>query len=462
MLVMPADAGATMNESRMLCADTFSQLFENQEIKQMMNYIEAENYLNDIPKFSKKTTPENSKAILKVLGNPEKQQRFIHVAGTNGKGSVCAFTAQALQDNGYKVGLFTSPHLVRINERFKINGQDIDDETMLKAFHQVYDLFQGGHPELVHASYFEFIFLMGMLIFSWAGVDYTVLEVGLGGRMDATNVIEKPEVCVIASISLDHTEFLGNTTAEIAFEKAGIIKPGVPVIFDANDEAAAAVISERAKELNSPAYPVSRDDLVITCADNDGVSYCFKDSGFDDTEYHVQSVATYQAMNSALALTALKVAFPGLKNLKQSIARTRWGGRMEQILPGVYLDGGHNADGIAKFLETAHRLSCAGKKYLMFSVVVEKDYDKMIAELCEKSDFSGIVLAQMESYRALDVQEMYDTFIAHTKAPVVMKTSVAEGLKEALKMKGAEDILFIAGSLYLVGEVKEALAGLKE
>ena len=187
MLVMPADAGATMNESRMLCADTFSQLFENQEIKQMMNYIEAENYLNDIPKFSKKTTPENSKAILKVLGNPEKQQRFIHVAGTNGKGSVCAFTAQALQDNGYKVGLFTSPHLVRINERFKINGQDIDDETMLKAFHQVYELFQGGHPELVHASYFEFIFLMGMLIFSWAGVDYTVLEVGLGGRMDATH-----------------------------------------------------------------------------------------------------------------------------------------------------------------------------------------------------------------------------------------------------------------------------------
>ena len=428
----------------------------------MMNCIEMENYLNDIPRFSKKTTPENTKAILKTLGNPEAGQHFIHVAGTNGKGSVCAFTAQALQDNGYKVGMFTSPHLVHINERFKINGQNIDDETMLKAFHQVYELFQGGHPELVHASYFEFIFLMGMLIFAWEGVDYTVLEVGLGGRMDATNVIEKPDVCVIASISLDHTEFLGNTTAEIAYEKAGIIKPGVPVVYDANDEAASAVIAAQAEKLGAPAYPVSRDDLEITCADNDGVAYRFKNREYDTTEYRVRSVATYQAMNSALALTALQVAFPGLKDLAQSIGKTQWGGRMEQILPGVYLDGGHNADGIAKFLETAHRLTCPGKKYLMFSVVVEKDYDKMIAELCEKSDFSGIVLAQMESYRALNVQEMYDTFVEHTNAPVTATSSVAEGLREALKLKGEEDILFIAGSLYLVGEVKEALAGISQ
>lgn len=426
----------------------------------MMTYTEAENYLNDIPRFSKKTTPENTRAILAALGHPEAEQRFIHVAGTNGKGSVCAFTAQALMDNGYKVGMFTSPHLVRINERFKINGQDIDDETMLKAFHQVYELFRGGHPELVHASYFEFIFLMGMLIFSWEKVDYTVLEVGLGGRMDATNVVEKPEVCVIASISLDHTEFLGDTPAQIASEKAGIIKAGVPVVYDANDGDAAAVIAAKAVEMGSPAYPVCREDLEITRADNDGVAYQFKNKAFDETEYCVRSVATYQAMNSALALTALKVAFPGLKDLDKSIAKTQWGGRMEQVLPGIYLDGGHNADGIAKFLETAHRLTCPGKKYLMFSVVVEKDYDKMIAELCEKSDFAGIVLAQMESYRALDVKEMYDTFIRHTSAPVTACESVETGLKKALEIKGQEDILFIAGSLYLVGEIKEALKSL--
>jgi len=428
----------------------------------MMTYIEAENYLNDIPRFSKKTTPENTKAILAALGHPEKGQKFIHVAGTNGKGSVCAYTAQALEDNGYKVAMFTSPHLVRINERFKINGQDIDDETMLKAFHQVYDLFQGSHPELVHASYFEFIFLMGMLIFAWEKVDYTVLEVGLGGRMDATNVIEKPEICVIASISLDHTEFLGNTTAEIAAEKAGIIKAGVPVVYDANDEAAAAVIAAKAEEMGVSAYPVSRDDLEITRADNDRVTYHFKDKTFDETEYSVRSVATYQAMNSALALTALKVAFPGLKDLAASVGKTQWGGRMEQILPGVYLDGGHNADGIAKFLETAHRLTCPGKKYLLFSVVVEKDYDKMMAELCEKSDFAGIVLAQMESYRALDVKEMYDTFVKHTDVPVTACGSVEEGVKRALSLKGQDDLLFIAGSLYLVGEVKEVVKNLTD
>ena len=423
----------------------------------MMTYIEAEDYLNNIPKFSKKTTPENTKAVLAALGHPEAGQHFIHVAGTNGKGSVCAFSARALQDNGYKVGMFTSPHLVRLNERFKINGQDIDDETMLKAFHQVYELFQGGHPELVHASYFEFIFLMGMLIFAWEKVDYTVLEVGLGGRLDATNVIEKPDVCVIASISLDHTEFLGDTTAKIASEKAGIIKPGVPVVYDANDADAAAVIAAKAAELGSPAYPVSRGDLEITCADNNGVAFKFKDSSFDTEEYRVSFVATYQAMNAALALTAMRVAFPGLKNLKESVGHTQWSGRMEQVLPGVYLDGGHNADGIAKFLETAHRLTCPGKKYLLFSVVVEKDYDKMIAELCEKSDFAGIVLAQMESYRALNVKEMHETFLRHANVPVTACENVKAGLEKALALKGADDILFIAGSLYLVGEIKEAI-----
>lgn len=430
---------------------------QDQEIGQMMTYTEAENYLNNIPKFSKKTTPENTKAVLAALGHPEKAQKFIHVAGTNGKGSICAFSAQALQDNGYRVGMFTSPHLVRLNERFKINGQDIDDETMLKAFHQVYELFQGGHPELIHASYFEFIFLMGMLIFAWENVDYTVLEVGLGGRLDATNVIEKPDVCVIASISLDHTEFLGDTTAQIASEKAGIIKPGVPVVYDANDADAAAVIAARAAELGSPAYPVSREDIVITCADNNGVTFRFEDETIDTAEYRTAFVATYQAMNAALALTALRVAFPGLKNLQDAVARTQWSGRMEQILPGVYLDGGHNADGIAKFLETAERLICPGKKYLLFSVVVEKDYDKMIAELCEKSDFAGIVLAQMESYRALDVNKMYETFVRYTKATVTACENVEIGLKKALELKGEDDILFIAGSLYLVGEIKEAM-----
>lgn len=413
--------------------------------------------MNNIPKFSKKTTPENTKAILAALGHPEAGQRFIHVAGTNGKGSVCAFTAQALQDNGYKVALFTSPHLVRINERFKINGQDVDDETFLKSFHQVYELFQGGHPELVHASYFEFIFLMGMLIFSWAGVDYTVLEVGLGGRLDATNVIEHPQVCVIASISLDHTELLGDTVEQIAVEKAGIIKRGVPVVYDANDEKAAAVIAARAKEMDAPAYPVSLKDIEITRADNDGVAFRFKNGELDDGEYSVPFVASYQAMNASLALTALHAAFPGLTNLHASISHTRWSGRMEQILPGVYLDGGHNADGINKFLETAERLTCPGKKYLLFSVVVEKDYDRMIAELCEKSDFDGIVLVQMKTYRALDLQELYRTFKRHTTVPVIAAGAAADGLKKALEMKTDKDILFIAGSLYLVGEIKEAL-----
>lgn len=219
-----------------------------------MNYTEAVAYIDETPKFTTKNSLEHTKECLRRLGNPQDKFKVIHVAGTNGKGSTCAFITSILREAGYSCGLFTSPHLVEINERFQINEVNIDNETFLEAFHRVKKL----SDELVaegsyHPTYFEMLFLMGMVIFAEAGVDYVTLETGLGGRLDATTSVENPVACVIASISFDHTQYLGNTIEAIAGEKAGIIVPGVPVIYDGNNKSAAAVIRAKAEELGSPA-----------------------------------------------------------------------------------------------------------------------------------------------------------------------------------------------------------------
>lgn len=194
-----------------------------------MNYEEAVAYIEETPKFTKKNSLEHTKECLRRLGSPEKQFKVIHVAGTNGKGSTCAFITSVLREAGYSCGLFTSPHLVRINERFQINETEIDDETFLNAFEKVKHL----ADELVaegsyHPTYFEMLFLMGMVIFAEAGVDYVTLETGLGGRLDATTAVESPAACVITSISLDHMQYLGNTVGEIAGRRQGLLFPEFP------------------------------------------------------------------------------------------------------------------------------------------------------------------------------------------------------------------------------------------
>ena len=229
-----------------------------------MNYEEAVAYIDETPKFTKKNSLDHTKECLRRLGNPQDKFKVIHVAGTNGKGSTCAFLTSVLREAGYSCGLFTSPHLVEINERFQINEVNIDNDTFLKAFEKVKVL----ADELVaegsyHPTYFEMLFLMGMVIFADAGVDYVTLETGLGGRMDATTAVENPVACVITSISLDHMQYLGDTVAKIAGEKAGIIVPGVPVIYDGNDPDAAEVIRARAEELGSLERGVADDEVVL-------------------------------------------------------------------------------------------------------------------------------------------------------------------------------------------------------
>lgn len=213
-------------------------------------YEEAAAYIEEIPKFTKKHTLEHTKTFLKRLGNPAADRKIVHVAGTNGKGSVCAYLQAILMAEGKRTGFFTSPHLVSVNERIRVDNIQIDNETFLKVFRKVLKIVrQMVEDGIEHPSYFEFLFGMGMTAFAETDVEYIILETGLGGRLDATNAIDNPALAIITSISLDHTAILGDTIEKIAGEKAGIIKPGVPVFFDGSSKKAAEVIKAKASEL---------------------------------------------------------------------------------------------------------------------------------------------------------------------------------------------------------------------
>lgn len=431
-----------------------------------MNYVEAVAYIDETPKFTTKNSLEHTKECLRRLGNPQDKFRVIHVAGTNGKGSTCAFITSVLREAGYSCGLFTSPHLVEINERFQINEENIDDDTFMRAFDKVKKLSE----ELVaegsyHPTYFEMLFLMGMVIFAEAGVDYVTLETGLGGRLDATTSIENPVACVIASISFDHTQYLGNTIEAIAGEKAGIIVPGVPVIYDGNNKAAAAVIKKHAEELHSPAYEVCVEDTEVlqnTCA---GIDFSLKNTYYGDTVFEIPFVAKYQVMNSALALKTLEVMNQTLhipvETICRGIAKTRWQGRMEQVLPGVIVDGAHNEDGVAKFVETAVHFQKEYPLTLLFSAVDDKDYKDMIKTICDQIHFREVVVTQVGGYRKVPVETLAGIIRDMGYTNVHVYEEVPEALNEALRLKGEDGMLFCVGSLYLVGEIKAAIRRMK-
>ena len=338
-----------------------------------------------------KHPPEHTRELLSRLGNPQEGIKIIHVAGTNGKGSVCAYLNAMLLAGGKKTGLFTSPHLVRINERFQINGEDVSDEQFLDAFLKVekaakeYEAEGEGHP-----SYFETLFLMGMLIFKEAGVEYLVMETGLGGRLDATNVVEKPLACIITSISRDHTEYLGDTLEAIAGEKAGIIKAGVPVIYDASQPGPASVIAAKAKEMGSPAWPMEPSFYEMKTQSREGITFTFAYPGGEKAELAIPYVAKYQMMNASLAFYMMHILqdvhdIP--KNvLAEGLSKIKWPCRMEMAAPGVIIDGAHNEDGIAQFVSTAGYFAKENEITILFTAVADKHYHEMIGEICRSTE----------------------------------------------------------------------------
>lgn len=429
-----------------------------------MQYSDMVSYIADIPKFTKKHSLEHTRDFIRRLGNPCHERKIIHVAGTNGKGSVCAFMQAILLCEGKTVGFFTSPHLVKINERIQMNGQQISDENLLECFEKVKKVVDQMVEEgIEHPSYFEFLYGMGMLAFEESKVEYIILETGLGGRLDATNSFEHPIMTILTSIGLDHMGILGNTITEIAGEKAGIIKSNVPVVFDGSSDEASLVISRTAEEQGAPCRKIGKDAFEILEITDKQVAFSILNEYDKNTFWTVRGTGVYQAMNATLAVHAAKEVLGNPINeekWKQAIANVCWPGRMEEVLPGVILDGAHNLPAIERFVESLGWQKKEGKRVILFSAVEDKDYEQMIELLCTKSDADAYFVTKLADARGAGKEAMEQIFKDYTDKPVYVNESFEEVFSKALNEKGTSGRLYCLGSLYLVGELKELIGGL--
>ncbi|MBO5913271.1 MAG: bifunctional folylpolyglutamate synthase/dihydrofolate synthase, partial [Clostridia bacterium] len=310
-----------------------------------MNYTECLNYIHSLMRFGSRPGLERITELLNRLGDPQEKLNIIHVAGTNGKGSTCTFLSNVLRASGKKVGLYISPFVTVFNERIQINGQPISDDDLANYTERVKAVVERIPDDGCPITEFEFITAVAFLYFFEQGCDAVVLEVGLGGRLDATNVISKPKVSVIARIALDHTSILGNTEAEIAFEKCGIVKNGCPVVTTAdNIDEALEVIKQTAKERGCELKISNRNEAEILSSDIFGsnILWCGE-------EYRISLPGEHQVSNALNAVTAVKLAFPEitLENIKQGLSTTVFPARCEVISkePLVILDGSHNPNG---------------------------------------------------------------------------------------------------------------------
>lgn len=429
-------------------------------------YEEAAAYIEEIPKFTKKHTLEHTKTFLKRLGNPAADRKIVHVAGTNGKGSVCAYLQAILMAEGKRTGFFTSPHLVSVNERIRVDNIQIDNETFLKVFRKVLKIVrQMVEDGIEHPSYFEFLFGMGMTAFTETDVEYIILETGLGGRLDATNAIDNPALAIITSISLDHTAILGDTIEKIAGEKAGIIKPGVPVFFDGSSKKAAEVIKAKASELGVSCREVTKNAYEIQEVHRKYIAFSRRSAYDKDVIFQVPMCGCYQAMNAELALEASEYLLAGeeihMDRWKEALAELHWEGRMERVGAHITVDGAHNPGAMEAFVESVKALdeSERGEMVLLFSAVSDKKYDQMIEYLCENLDVKAYVVTQIEDERGVPAEELADVFRRYTDRPVYCKERLEDAVRTAMNERGETGEIYCLGSLYLVGMMKKLLAG---
>lgn len=434
-----------------------------------MTYLECVDYIHSIPKFTKKTELSNTIRLLDMLGIDRMGSRVIHVAGTNGKGSTCAFLAKILEEAGYKTALFTSPHLIDLEERIQINQVPIARDEFCTACEKVKEISEKMVKEgYCHPAYFEFLFGMAMFFFQKEQAEYLVLETGLGGRLDATNVFLKPLLTIITPISYDHMEILGNTLEKIAEEKAGIIKEGVPVVYWGEEEAVANVIERMAQKKHACIYKITEKDYKILKIHHKSIDFCMNCGYYGNSHFSLPFPAAYQAGNGALALAAaenLRTIQPiSAAVIQRAFAEVKWAGRMEEVLPGVFVDGAHNKAGIAAFMETVRKRPRKGKQVLLFSAVKEKELEPIVQELCREADFSGIVLTEIEGDRKTDLLFLQKIFSYYMKTETIQaKTSLPriigiadtkEALETAIAWKEENGTVFCVGSLYLVGQIK--------
>ncbi len=373
-----------------------------------MDYLE---YLYSLRKAGMKLGLERMEALIEALGRPDKDVKIVHVAGTNGKGSTSAFISSILHQAGYKVGLHMSPHLVKVNERFKINGIDIGDERLEELVWEVKKIIEEKNLEV---SFFEFITGLALLYFSKENVDYAVLEVGLGGRLDATNVVT-PEVAVITNVSFDHTKILGESLEEISFEKAGIVKKGIPTVLGEKNGVVEKICLEEESKLFIAEPFLGEIGLL----------------------------GEHQKKNAGVAAKVAELLSIGRDAIEEGLRNVEWKGRIQWVKEDFLVDGAHNVAGMKTFVEYLKNVE--GKKILLTGFSEGKDYRKMLELLMPL--FEKIVVTK-GSFKPVDpflVAEGFDVEVVEDLEDALVKVETFDGLKVCV------------GSLYLVGDVLKLL-----
>ncbi len=426
-----------------------------------MNYNEALEYIHGTKKFGSKLGLQNITELLRLLNNPEKGLKIIHIAGTNGKGSTSSFLSSILIKGNYKVGLFTSPYLEKFTERIRINFENIPDETLAeitqKVKEKVVEMTQNGFN---HPTEFEIVTAIAFEYYKQSNVDYVILEVGLGGRYDSTNIIDNPLASVITPISMDHVNILGDTLSKIAWEKAGIIKDDSLVISQAQKQEAEEVIVSVSKEKNSELIFVPTENIIYKKGNDYGSSFNFtyKDNIFNDLE--IQLVGKHQVYNASTALTTiLTLRERGLvdledEDIRNGIKNAIWPGRLEVLSrkPTFLIDGAHNLDGIQSLKKSLLDLFDYERLILGMGILGDKDVDNMVAELAGLGDV--VIITEPNIYRALKPNELADKVKLYNNNYIV-EEDIKNAVDKSFEIANENDLIVFAGSLYLIGDVRK-------
>ncbi|HXQ24838.1 MAG TPA: folylpolyglutamate synthase/dihydrofolate synthase family protein [Candidatus Acidoferrales bacterium] len=404
----------------------------------------------------------NTHILAEALGNPHRAAPCAHVAGTNGKGSTAAMLESILRAAGLRTGLYTSPHLERINERIRIIGEDISDEYFAAAWTSVHTTIESllaSGKLAAHPTYFECVTALAFVAFAEHGVNFAVYEVGLGGRLDSTNIVE-PEVAVITSIDFDHESFLGHSIAEIASEKAGIIKRGAWVVSSAERPEARAVIAERCKEMGARLVEV---DAAWRIEETHSTGGCYRAVVMASDSQERLSIepplpGRFQIRNALTAATAARLlaerGFPVTSDaIAQGIRTVRWPGRLERLCerPAVYLDGTHNPAGARELLKFWEENFAGRRILLVYGAMRDKAVDEIAGLLFPAADF--VFLTEPLQPRAISAPLLAE-MTGHLAKKSAVVRDPAEALEQAIEMASPEDAVFATGSLYLVGDLR--------
>jgi dihydrofolate synthase / folylpolyglutamate synthase len=387
--------------------------------------------------------------LLSLLGNPQNRFKSIIVGGTNGKGSTSATLASILSAAGYKTGLFTSPHLTYFSERFQINGERIPDATIEATLRKVKPV-----AEDVGASFFEIVTVLGCQLFADAGVSYAVMEVGMGGRFDATNALE-PELSIITGVSLDHTAYLGNTPEQIAFEKAGILRPHRLALTGATG-GALAVIQERANEEGSSLQVLDQDiHTTLHQVSWEGIDVTVS-SSFGEVSVHSPLLGLHQVRNVALAVTAAQAMKVPAEAIQSGVSQTKWAGRLEKLIYKnrlFLLDGAHNPEAAQVVKGTLTALNTSPVT-LLFGIAKDKDVTHVLETLEDVASHVILTKAQLSPRAAEPLELAQLSTKPHTVIP-----NLHEAIEYAVSITKPGEIILVAGSLYLIGEVRPYVLG---